>query len=112
MALKTVVELGDSKLLAMMKSSIFVAEFPFLKVAYEKSQQIVAATIPPNCTPCKRKRLLQQAASGSKIDFDGVRQQISGMAPAQLLRLKTLLQARTVRVPNITKNGRKTALQF
>lgn len=101
------VTLTDSKLLAMMKNSMFTNEFPFLREAMEASKARPAVTVPAGCTPCRRRRLLREAARGN-VDYDGTRRRIKSMGVDQLRRLKQLLQATEVRLTYMDGNRRIT----
>ena len=108
---KTTVELSDSKLLSLMKSSLFTAEFPFLKAAYDAAQQTVQQAIPGDCSPCKRKRLMKEAARGRKVNFDNLRKTIRGLPVDRLRRMKELLRASEVRL-SYMDGARKQPFKF
>jgi hypothetical protein len=111
MPAKKVVELTDARVARMMQSSIFTAEFPFLRELLTAGRSRKEAVLPANCTPCQRKRLMKQAAAGRQVNYEDARRRIRSLPHDKLKRLKLLLQATEVRVPYL-EDGKRVVLKF
>lgn len=112
MALKASVELSQTRLLSMMRSSIFTGEFPFFADVYSAATTSAQKSIPANCSECQRKRLLREAMARKSYDYDELHRKIMALPTERKLRLKTLLQTREVRIPNYLQNGKRITMKF
>lgn len=110
--LKASVELTPTRLLSMMRSTVFTNEFPFLSDAYQTAVASAQQSVPSDCSECTRRRLMREAMGRVSPNYDELHRKIMALSTERKLRLKTLLQTKEVRIPGYLRDSKRITMKF
>lgn len=102
--LTSLIIIDDGIINRMLRDSQYAAEFPFLANAVKTA---AAAGKPAGCGGCAKKRKAQTV-----VDYNGIKQQIAGLASDRRTKLKQMLGTRQGRVIYRTSDNRTIRLTF